>query len=286
MNIIKTTFLSILSLLSLSALCQSDSTHRSADTIHVGGTIIINKSGKTNAPKEERKKHPHHVNTSEMVLDLGFANWTDNTDYAFATSQQFLVNKPGQPTLNKNDLKLRTGKSSNVNIWFVMQRLDLIQHYVSLKYGLGIEMNNYRFNSPISFKESGLNPYFPGSQVPNPYILRDSISFSKNKLSADYATIPLMLNFRTNPKHPSQGLSISAGASVGYLYSCRNKQVSSERGKRKNHGEYGLEKWKFSYIGELGFGGARLYGSYTPASIFEKGFSIIPYTIGIRLSNW
>ena len=38
---------------------------------------------------------------------------------------------------NKDNLKLRTIKSVNVNIWFFMQRLNLIKHVVNLKYGLG-----------------------------------------------------------------------------------------------------------------------------------------------------
>nr|MDQ2721351.1 PorT family protein [Bacteroidota bacterium] len=117
-------------------------------------------------------------------------------------------------------------------------------------------------------------------------VFRDSISFSKNKLAADYVTIPLMLNFRTNQNYSNKGVSLSAGVSAGYLYSSRNKQISDERGKRKNHGDYDLEKWKFSYIAELGLGPAHLYGSYSPKSIFSSGLDYRPYTIGIRLSNW
>lgn len=249
-------------------------------------TITSQAQSDTAHSQNPKKHHSINSNTSEFIIDFGFANWTDNTDYSAALAQQYIVNKPGQPIFTSNDLKLKSSKSSNVNIWFFMQRLNLIKHYISLKYGLGIEMYNYRFTSSISFKEAGNNPYNSASYISSPYLIRDSISFSKNKLAANYATVPFMINFRANPKSPSKSLSLSAGVSVGYLYNTRNKQVSSERGKQKNHGDYGLEKWKFSYIGELGLGGARLYGSYTPASIFEKGFSLIPYSIGIRLSNW
>ena len=95
-----------------------------------------------------------------------------------------------------------------------------------------------------------------------------------------------MLNFRSNPDYSKKGLSLSAGVSVGYLYSTRNKQISDERGKHKNHGDYDVRNWKFSYIAELGLGPTRLYGSYTPKSIFENGLNVTPYTVGIRLSNW
>ena len=198
----------------------------------------------------------------------------------------YLVNNPGAASLAEKDFKLKTIKSVNVNIWFFMQRLNLIKHYVNLKYGVGLELNNYRFKSAVSLNEGGPNPYDASQNINHAFIFRDSIGFSKNKLAADYVTIPFMLNFRTNPNSSDKGLSFSAGVSVGYLYSSRNKQISGERGKLKNHGDYDLEKWKFSYIAELGLGPAHLYGSYSPNSIFEKGLKFMPYNIGLRFSNW
>ena len=58
------------------------------------------------------------------------------------------------------------------------------------------------------------------------------------------------------------------------------------RGKQKNKGEYDLEQFKFSFIGEIGLGQVKLYGSYSPRSIYERGLDMRPYTLGIRLSNW
>lgn len=276
-------------------LAQTDSIKvtRQNDTIHIGGMIIL-KKGESNEKKRvtvtignrHREKSNSNISTSSFIVDLGFANWTDKTNYANATSDGYLVTKPGSPDLSANDLKLRTIKSVNVNIWFFMQRLNLIKHYVNLKYGLGLELNNYRFKSNISFDEGGMNPYNPLQNISHPFIFRDSISFSKNKLAADYVTVPLMLNFRTNPNENKKGISLSAGVSMGYLYSSRNKQKSTERGKHKNRGDYDLEQWKFSYVGELGLGPVHLYGSYSPKSIFKNDLNFTPYNIGIRLSNW
>ena len=77
-----------------------------------------------------------------------------------------------------------------------MQRLNLIKHYVNLKYGFGLELNNYQFKSALSLNEGGTNPYTCSQNINHPFIFRDSISFSKNKLAADYVTVPFMLNFR------------------------------------------------------------------------------------------
>jgi hypothetical protein len=95
-----------------------------------------------------------------------------------------------------------------------------------------------------------------------------------------------MLNLSTNPAYENKGLSVSVGVSAGYLYSQRNKQKSDERGKEKNKGDYDLERFKLSYIAELGLGPVRLYGSYSPQSMYKNGLDMRPYTVGIRLSNW
>lgn len=279
-------------LFAVASIAQSDSVHvqKKNDTIRIGGMIILKKDDGndkrvTVTVGNRNYNRKSNINTASFIIDLGFANWIDKTNYASAKAGNYLVTKAGTPDLAENDFKLKTIKSVNVNIWFFMQRLNLIKHYVNLKYGLGLELNNYRFKSALSLNESGIDPYTQQS-IDHSFIFRDSISFSKNKLAADYVTIPFMLNFRTNPNSSDKGLSFSAGVSVGYLYNSRNKQISSDRGKLKNHGDYDLEKWKFSYIAELGLGPAHLYGSYSPNSIFQKGLNLMPYNVGIRFSNW
>ena len=197
--------------LTLSAQDERGKTDRKKDTIRIGGMVIVkqgkNKNG--NGQVKDVSVGRHHVpeknknvSTNWGVLDLGFSNYDDNTNYSNTGS--YLINKPGSPSLGKNDFRLRTEKSINVNIWVFMQRVNLVKHYVNLKYGLGIESNNYRYtiydNIPsISYKEGGYIPYTPGTQTTSPFIFRDSIAFSKNKLVTNYLTVPLMLNFTTNP---------------------------------------------------------------------------------------
>ncbi len=273
----------------------ADSTYPVAynDTIRIGNILIIKRNkkstdtgdgGKTVIMSRNTKRTKNSmVETNWGVLDIGFSNYSDQTDYGNAGG--YLVNKPGTPAFGKGDFKLRTGKSINVNIWFVMQRLSLVKNYVNLKYGLGLELNNYRFKSDISYKENGPIPYSGGQQTSNAFIFEDSIGFSKNKLAADYLTVPFMINFTSHPNYSKKGVSVSFGASAGYLYSQRNKQKSDERGKQKNKGEYDLEKFKLSYIGELGLGPVRLYGSYSPQSMYENSLDVRPFNVGFRFSN-
>ena len=289
----KFTLLMATVLLYTAANAQTDSTivNEKRDTIRIGNIIIVKKgkmpadTGRSDAniPMGRKDKTNSKVTTNWFVLDLGFANYTDKTDYS--NTGTYLVNRPGYPDLGKSDFKLRTGKSVNVNIWFVMQRLSLVKNYVNLKYGIGLELNNYRYKAPISYKEGGIIPYSGGMQTNSPFIFRDSVSFNKNKLAADYLTVPLLLNFTSHPYAGNKGVRISAGVSAGYLYSQRNKQKSDAYGKHKNKGEYDMERFKLSYIAELGLGPVKLYGSYSPKSMYEHSLDIRPYTIGFRFGN-
>ncbi len=260
---------------------SADTTNGKVDTIKVGNFIIIKKSRDngttrttTNVSVERKPYKNTKISTNWWIFDLGFANVNDKTNYAGSDAQNFLRTvRAGDKPVTKDDLKLRASKSSNVNIWVVMQRLNLVKGYVNLKYGVGLEMFNFRYESNISYNK---NPA---------YIYRDSLDFSKNKLYAGYITVPFMLNINTHPGH-KKGLSFSAGVSAGYLIGSHTKQISNERGKQKLHGDLGLEQFRLAYVGELGLGPIRLFGSYSIRNLYEKGLEQYPYSFGIRFSNW
>lgn len=265
----------------LTGFAQTDTTGKQSDTIKVGTMIIIRKPGSNDA-ESKRDKHiilsnnsnrhykPSNISTNWIILDLGFANYNDKTNYAQAISSGFIGSGIG-----KDQMKLRTIKSVNVNIWFFMQRLNVIKNVVNLKYGLGLELNNYRYdNKEIRFHK---NPT---------YIDLDNslANAKKNKLAADYITVPLMLNFNFTPHH-GRGFGLSAGVSAGYLYSARQKtKIGNDRSKL--HDDFDLERWKLSYVGELNLGPVRLYGSYAIKNMWSKGLDQTPYNVGLRFSNW
>lgn len=280
-------------MLAVSGFAQTDTTQPNGpDTIKVGNFIIIKKekkrystdtSGKSDSQvlvdigspgQEPGYHHPHHsvISTNWLIFDLGFANWRDQTDYSSPDAETYL--KSGNdPHFTSGDLDLKNTKSSNVNIWLFMQKLNVTRNVLNLKYGLGIQMYNYRYETNISYHR---NPA---------YIFRDSVDFSKNKLAADYITIPFMININLN-RNSREGFGFSFGFSAGYLYSSRNKQISEERGKQKTRGDFDLDPWRFAYIGELGLGPVRVYGSYSINSLYQKGVKQYPYAIGLRFSNW
>jgi hypothetical protein len=260
----------------MTCLAQDSTAKDKPDTIRVGGMIII-KSGKGDTGKNDRvvisnkrKKRTSNVSTNWWIVDIGFANLKDETNYAAAQSSGFVG-----AGIGKDQLDLKTGKSINVNVWMFMQRLNLIKHAVNLKYGLGLELNNYRFDDErVRFTKNPTTISIDPS-------LQD---VEKNKLAADYITVPLMLNFNFTPGR-EKGFGFSAGVSAGFLYSARQK-IKDNGKKTKLHDDFDLEQWKLSYVGELNLGPVRLYGSYAMNNMWEKGLNQTPYNVGIRLSNW
>lgn len=269
----------------MTGFAQTDSTVKQApDTIKIGGMVIIREKG-SQPDKEDNKERrglrittrknsdkPSNISTNWWIIDLGFSNYVDNTDPSSAAAQAFAGEAyDGNPEW----AKLRAGKSRNVNLWFFQQRINLVKHAVNLKYGLGLELNNYFFeDTRVKFEK---NP----SQISWDPALDDA---KKNKLAADYLTVPIMINFNFTPKR-QKGFGFSAGVSAGYLYSARQK-TKMDGDIDKTRSDFGLERWKLSYVGELLLGPVKLYGSYAFKNMWEKGLDMTPYTVGFRISSW
>ena len=254
------------------------------DTVQLGRLQIINKDEaeynkdlgaildgdfkKTKITFDRSPRRLKNISTNWWIFDLGFANYQDNTENKTTP----IGNLP-----NTSYLKLNNLKSSNVNIWIVQQKVNLYEHYINLKYGVGIEMYNFRFEQPISFRND------PSNAV---YI--DNVKFSKDKLFVEYLSVPIQLNFQSNPSN-DRSFYASIGLSPGYLIQSHTKQISEERGKKKVNGNFNLDNYKMATIGELGIGSIRLYGTYNMTNLFDKNYTkldLLPFAIGVRFSKF
>lgn len=252
------------------------------DTLEIGGVTIIRDNSDTIVYDEKKpffkrldsKVRPRAVKTEWMILDLGISNYIDNTNYAGTDAIAY-----AGAGVNEEWLNIRPFKSRNVNLWFVMQQVNMLKHIVNFKYGLGLELNNYHYTQPVRYAAIT-------EPVANPQVLRlDNTAgrtYKKNKLAADYVTVPLMLNFNFTP-YSLYSFELSGGVSVGYLYSSRNKTITSDEGKKKERGDFDLSPWKLSYVAEANLGFVTFYGSYAFKNMYSRGLDITPYNAGIRI---
>lgn len=283
------------------------------DTIQIKGLIVV--KGKDAEGKNifrayqdtayARNKLKKNLHTRWLVFDIGFNNFRDESnypgamtmslhqsssgldytsylrtlegasyDYSGAALNTFAPRKASEP-LTPSEFKLVPAKSINFNVWLLMQRLNVYKHKLNLIYALGVEMNNFRYARNIT--------YVPGYPT---QIVRDTISFSKNKLFAQYLTIPVMLNFNSNPARPGRAFEMSFGVSGGYLLASRTKQVSDERGKIRRTDDFNLNKWRFGLTGELAYGPIKLYSNFALTPLHEYGLEQYPFSVGFRFNGF
>lgn len=270
----------------LRGTAQTDSTagKPQGDTIRIGGMVIIRKGGERRGDNDRgprirsRKTYkPSAVSTNWGIVDIGFSNYDDQTVYGTGTGADAYA-----PGSNASWFKLRNGKSRNVNVWFFMQRIRVIKNAVNLKYGFGLELNNYHYKQNIRYNGN------PPATLNPPIVSLDNTAnrtYSKNKLAANYLTVPMMVNFNFTP-HRAEPFGLSIGASAGWLYGSHNKTKTSDEGKKKTKDDFDLRSFKISYIAELNLGEIKFYGSLATQSMYKRGLDITPYNIGIRISSF
>lgn len=277
-------------LIATSSFAQKDTLiTMNQDTIKVGSLLIVkshvshgqnewqskmDKSewGNTQIKIERIAKPKTDLNTKWFVFDLGFANYADFTNYK--TNAEFTRPAIGAPMTSKS-FKLNNAKSSNVNIWIVQQKMNLYQSHWNLKYGVGLQMYNFRFEQPISFRNTGAS-----------FVYLDSKTFKKDKLFVEYLTVPVQLNYQPHPEK-KKSFFASAGFSVGYLIGSRNKQISTN--KEKFNGNFNLSDWQVAGIGEVGIGGVHLYASASATNLYDNKLTKLyayPFALGIRFSHF
>ncbi len=294
--------MALLVLLCIAGAAEAQTT---TDTIQVKGLVILkskNSNGRTsykfyNDTSYINNKLKKNLHTRWLVVDFGFNNYSDRSNYGgasylayYPTTPYYAANKIydysaqglnnfapryGSSPLTASEFKLITGKSVNVNIWLIMQRLNLVKHKLNLQYALGVEMNNYRFARGITFQ-----PGYPTT------VFRDSVSFSKNKMFAEYLSVPLMLNYTANPYKPNRSFKISGGIMGGYLIKARTKQISLQRGKVKVDDDFNLNKWRMSVTSEVGYGPLKLYGNFALTALHDYGLLQYPFSVGLRFNGF
>ncbi len=266
-----TTFLAAILLLNMNATAQDKDNDKPKHT----KTLSVGSNGIT-VEKDEVKTKESKITLKFGAVDLGLNSLQDKTDYNSAAAKAFL-NVPDK-FRNESLFDLRTGKSWNVNVWPVLLGWTPLcndKQQIVIGTGVGIQMYNFRFNKNITY----INEV-----TPEVYI--DTVrSFTKNKLTVSYLSIPLMLNFKTKAGSKTW-IVYGVGVTGGYRIASRNKQVTLEDGKQKNNNKYNLNDFNACVTAEFGLDDYfRLFASYQLTPLHENALVQHPLSIGIRFGG-
>lgn len=196
-------------------------------------------------------QRPKLVEQSWFVMDLGWNVWlTDNT---FELPEGY------------KEMELDRGRSVNFHLGILQQGVNLYRGQLRFVYGIGIEFNNYRFRNNIDLVDES---------SPLAFAINTDQEYKKNKVVSQYATMPLMLNYKTKSDDDNESFKLAGGIQLGYLISSNIKQKWGEDGKkekRREKGDYNFEDYRLGYVIQFGYGDLNIYAKYYPTTVFKSG---------------
>lgn len=215
-----------------------------------------------NLGKDRTKKNVH---TRFVLFDLGFDTYTTKETY-------FLPNGGPDP------FEISVGKSTNVNIHLIQQRVNLIKHKVNLAYGIYFAFHKYYYTNKIV--------QLPDQQQVT-FEYHPEENWKKNRLSYSFINVPLMLNFETNPSRHWRSFHINAGVYAGVRLGANFKIKENGGSKTKVRDQYQLNNFRFGLRGEFGYGPFNVYVTYSLTDLYDKdknnGYILTPIQFGFIL---
>jgi hypothetical protein len=271
------TLVAIIFFATLSANAQDNlKVKKQKDTSGLAPRVIsFGSNGITVKKVADSNKAEKPFSSRYCIFDLGINFLSDNTNYGSTAVANFLHTAPQYQ--NENLFSMRESKSINVNFYPYMGAYRLVntkKQKVYISSGVGLQIYNFRFNKPITYKNDA-----------EPFVFYDSVHFSKNKLTVTYLSIPLSFTCKTKLAKDNW-LVYGLGVSGGFRISSWTKQISDERGKEKNHDPSNLNPFNACVTGEIGIDGKiRLYGSYQLTPLHKDILDQHPFCIGIRFGG-
>lgn len=240
------------------------------DTVKVklgSNEVIVNDEGDV---KVKRDKKKNKFNGHWSGFELGVNGYlTPDMDFEYPSAY--------------SGLEQNYVKSTNVNLNLFEQNFNLINNKFGLVTGLGFTWNNYRFDATETrlAKRDGVLAVYPAQGT--------DISYIKSKLVVNYLTVPLMLEYQTNPRSKANSFHLSGGVVGGLRIGSHTKYVYDDGSKQKDKtpGDFYLNPFKVDGIVKIGWGVINLYGTYSLTTLFRsgKGPELYPFSIGICLTD-
>lgn len=219
---------------------------------HDHGTEIVWGKGK------HKNKNPKDFEGHWEGLEFGF-NGFDQPDYDMYATKDFM--------------SLNQGKSIEVDFNFYELNIGLIDSYVGLVSGVGLNFNSYRFENPYTLVK--------GTNMTEPVLLGYD-DLSKTKLAVSYLNIPLLFEVQVPVNHGKDRLYMSAGVIGGVKIGSHTKVKHGDT-KDKDHDGFNLNPFKYEATARIGYKDFGLFAKYSQNPLFQanKGPVLTPFTIGI-----
>ena len=167
-------------------------------------------------------------------------------------------------------------KAKSINFNLMIMNYDWnITRWLGLRTGIGLEVNNFRFDKNITLKLDDR-----GYVAPDYYYDMNHINLQKTKLVNCYLNVPLVLRLNI-----SRTTEIYGGMVGGWRWNSYTKVKSSQEGKHRYRNDLNLRNFHYGYTAGIVFDKVGFYATYYPHSIFkaDKGPEVRQVNIGVSL---
>src|SRR6056297_3307 len=217
---------------------------------------------------DEKEKSFDPWKTRWLMFDFGFASYIYNDG---SPSEIF-------PEIEGaiNPMEQEVWGSWNFNIHLFKTRLSLHKNYISLMSGLSFEYFQYDLENEVSMRPRDPNVVFDFTGT----------DYDVNRLSAWYMTVPLTVNFESNPENTKRSFRVGAGGFVGLRRNTQYREKFDIFDNRTNN-NFNFNQFRYGVNAEIGYGWITLYGNLALNDFFDADnndvYDMMPLNVGIRL---
>lgn len=229
-----------------------------------GGTSVEIRDSEKKAGDEKASVKKKKFKGHWTGFEIGLNNFVD-ADFSMTRTPELMW------------MDLNTGRSWNVNLNFHQTSIGLIGNRFGMVTGLGLEMNNFHFDSDNSIQEAN-----------GVVEMRDlsEYSLNKSKLATTFLNVPLLLEVQLGPDKRSKRLYIAGGVIGGLKLCSHTKIVYRDEGrkrKEKDRDDFYINPLRYGFTVRVGYHHAQIYGTYYPTPFFEKnkGPELYPFNVGL-----
>ncbi|MEM1122783.1 MAG: outer membrane beta-barrel protein [Bacteroidota bacterium] len=170
----------------------------------------------------------------------------------------------------------RYGGSLNLNLHLIRHRVPLFKDNFGIEYGLSVAWKQYRFSNDFRILEDATT--FTTED--------DGTTYRKNKLKTTFLEVPLMLTLSPNGRRSN--FYLSGGIYGNVLLGAKQKLRDNNGNTTKIKDDFNLNKFRYGFIGRIGFGPIALYAQLSATELFKtgQGPELYPFNIGISLLDF
>jgi hypothetical protein len=179
-------------------------------------------------------------------------------------------------------LELIPGKSMTIQLNLFEYNIPLIHKSLGLVTGLGLWVNNYRFDNNIILMTDSVMIYGYADTTR---------SYVKSKLTASYLALPLIIEHQFRNKKGNEIFHIGIGGYGAVKLGSKTKTVhihENTKVKTKDHKNYRLNPFKYGITARVGYRKLNFFANYNLSTLFKdnKGPELYPFEAGITLVGW